>query len=103
MSRAPMSLKLKIRGRELGSGVVAPPTAPPIPASPADPASPPSPPDQVVLIRMKEVQRRTGLARATIYRLMKLGTFPKPVRLITHNVAWRQHQVDAWIEGLQQL
>lgn len=95
MSPAPMSLKLKIRGRELGSGVV--------PPSPAGPPVPPSLPNHVVLIRMKEVQRRTGLARATIYRLMKRGAFPRPVRLITHSVAWRQHQIDAWIEGLQQL
>lgn len=57
---------------------------------------------QVVLIRMKEVQRRTGLSRPTLYRLVKDHKFPRPVRLMTHSVAWRQHEVDAWIQTRQQ-
>nr|WP_089658096.1 MULTISPECIES: AlpA family transcriptional regulator [Halomonas] len=51
------------------------------------------------LIRIKEVMDRTGLARATIYKYMKLGLFPKQVKLGTHAVAWVESEVEAWIQS----
>lgn len=49
------------------------------------------------LIRMKEVQRRVGLGRSTIYRWMAEGRFPKPVQLGGHAVAWPESEIDTWI------
>lgn len=49
------------------------------------------------LIRIKEVQYRTGLGRSTIYRWMAEERFPKPVRLGNHAVAWAEARIDAWI------
>ncbi len=51
------------------------------------------------LIRIREVQYRTGLGRSTIYRWMAQGRFPKPVQLGRHVVAWSEKDVNSWIAG----
>ncbi len=51
------------------------------------------------LIRIKEVQALTSLARATIYKYMSEGGFPKQVSLGANAVAWVEEEVVAWIEG----
>ena len=52
------------------------------------------------LLRRPEVERLTGLSRASIYARMAAGTFPCPVRLGSNSVAWRLHDVENWIEAL---
>ena len=49
------------------------------------------------LLRRIEVEARTGLSRSTIYAWMDKGLFPKPVKLGTRLVAWRETDVDAWV------
>ncbi|EKO3516605.1 AlpA family transcriptional regulator [Vibrio fluvialis] len=49
------------------------------------------------LIRLKEVMHVTGLARATIYKYMDEGTFPKSVPLGGRAAAWEESQVEDWI------
>jgi len=49
------------------------------------------------LIRIKEVQYRTGLGRSTIYRWMAQGRFPKTVHLGGHAVAWAEADIEFWI------
>lgn len=57
-------------------------------------------PDQPTrLIRIREVQHRTGLGRSTIYRWMADGKFPKSVQLGGHSVAWVEQDVHAWIQA----
>lgn len=51
------------------------------------------------LIRIREVIYRTGLARSTIYKMMKAGTFPAAIRLGKRFTAWTQSSVDAWIQS----
>jgi len=58
---------------------------------------------KLALERMNEVTKRTGLARATIYRRMGEGTFPQPVKLGARAIAWRSSDVDAWIESLPEI
>jgi prophage regulatory protein len=48
------------------------------------------------LIRIKEVMHRTGLARSTIYKFMKLDKFPKQVP-IGGLAAWNEIEIDGWI------
>jgi prophage regulatory protein len=55
---------------------------------------------QPALIRMKEVMKITGLGRTSIYRKMKEGTFPEPLRLGVRTVAWRSEDLNAWIAAL---
>lgn len=49
------------------------------------------------LVRRTEVENMTGLSRSTIYDWMKSGDFPKPVRLGTRLVAWRESELSEWL------
>ncbi len=51
------------------------------------------------LLRLPEVIQRIGLRRTTIYDRVAAGTFPAPVRLTERAVAWRESEVDSWIEA----
>lgn len=51
------------------------------------------------LIRQDEVIERTGLSRTTIWRREKGGSFPKRVRLGDNSVAWREEEIEDWIES----
>ena len=51
------------------------------------------------LLRLPQVKDLTGLSRATIYRYVDAGDFPRPVKLGTRAVAWHASDVAAWIEG----
>ncbi|KUR80803.1 AlpA family transcriptional regulator [Novosphingobium sp. FSW06-99] len=48
------------------------------------------------LLRRPEVERETGLSRASIYRLMNEGVFPRPRRIGRRAVAWPAAEIDAW-------
>lgn len=49
------------------------------------------------LIRIAEVERTTGLKRASIYRHMAAGTFPASIKLGPACTAWSEAEVQAWI------
>ncbi|MXW09600.1 MAG: AlpA family transcriptional regulator [Gammaproteobacteria bacterium] len=52
---------------------------------------------RVRILRLPEVQRRTGLSRSTIYVRLEQGRFPKPVSLGARAVGWIESEVDEWI------
>ena len=49
------------------------------------------------LLRMSEVQARTGLSRSTIRRWVARGLFPQPIKLGENVVGWIEAEIDAWI------
>ena len=49
------------------------------------------------ILRRKQVEARTGLARSTIYHHIKAGTFPRPVPLGPRAVGWLESDVSNWI------
>jgi prophage regulatory protein len=50
------------------------------------------------LIRRRDVERRTGLSRSSIYEKISRDEFPSPVRLGGGRaVAWVDAEVDGWI------
>ncbi|HBO2173708.1 TPA: AlpA family transcriptional regulator [Pseudomonas aeruginosa] len=49
------------------------------------------------IIRLRGVVSSTGLARSTIYKLISLGEFPKPVPLVGRSVGWIESEVHDWI------
>jgi prophage regulatory protein len=51
------------------------------------------------LLRLPRVKVRVPYSRSTIYAGVKDGTFPKPVKLGGRAVAWRESDIDAWIES----
>lgn len=52
------------------------------------------------LIRLKELLSIVPLGKSTIYARIELGTFPEQVDLGGGVVAWRESEVNAWIEAL---
>lgn len=59
-----------------------------------------------VLLRRREVESKTCLSCATIYRLIAAGQFPKPIRLTKGSptgrggsVAWQESDVSSWIDA----
>ena len=51
------------------------------------------------LLRRREVQRFTGLSRSSIYRLMEISDFPRPVRIGPRAVRWKLSDITAWLES----
>lgn len=49
------------------------------------------------LIRLSEVQRRTGYSKAWIYRLISQKRFPQSVKIGTRSIAFIESEVDEWI------
>lgn len=49
------------------------------------------------LIRLHEVQRRTGYSKAWIYRLMSQKRFPTSVKIGTRAIAFVESEIDEWI------
>ena len=51
------------------------------------------------LLRRREVEEITGLARSSIYRYMQEGDFPRPVRVGPAAVRWRESDIVRWLES----
>ena len=53
--------------------------------------------DELWSIRI--VRMKTGLSRASVYKYMALGVFPRQRHLGPGRVAWRASDVRTWIES----
>jgi len=51
------------------------------------------------LMRLREVLQLCGFSRATLYREIKLHTFPAPVKLSARSVGWLQDDVTQWLDA----
>ncbi len=49
------------------------------------------------LLRLSEVRSRTALGRSTIYRLMRNGDFPEPLKIGDRAVRWRESEIEEWL------
>ena len=54
-------------------------------------------------MRIKQVSEITGLSRATIYNMERIGDFPKKTILSTRAVAWRESEVVKWMDSRKEL
>ena len=50
-------------------------------------------------LRLTTVLTRTGLSRATLYRKIQDGTFPRQVRIATRCAGWRESAVNEWMHN----
>ena len=50
------------------------------------------------LVRFNELIRFVPLGRTTIYKWIKLGKFPKPMKLSPTVSAWRCEDIHAWLQ-----
>ena len=49
------------------------------------------------LLTRREVEARAGLSRSSLYRLMRQGMFPEPIRVGVRAVRWPSSEIDAWL------
>lgn len=54
-------------------------------------------PDRI--LRLNTVLDRTGLSRATLYRKIQDGTFPRQVRIAVRCAGWRESAVNEWMRN----
>lgn len=49
------------------------------------------------LLRRREVEAKISLSKSSLYRLMREGGFPEPIRVGQRAVRWYASDVDAWL------
>lgn len=49
------------------------------------------------IIRLRDVQDKTGLSRSGIYQRISEGFFPKAISLGGRSVGWSEAEIDNWI------
>jgi prophage regulatory protein len=54
-------------------------------------------PEPLRLLRLPDVLARTGMRRTALLALVRTNRFPQPVHLTGRTVAWKSHEIDAWI------
>ena len=50
------------------------------------------------ILRLKQVQDRTGLCRSSIYQLQAEKRFPRSVKISARAVGWYESEVQRWVE-----
>ena len=49
------------------------------------------------LLHRSEVEKRCGLSRSSVYRLMRTGEFPVPLKIGPKAVRWPQSEIEHWL------
>ena len=52
------------------------------------------------ILNIKKVCDKTGLSRATIYRMVERREFPPPIQISRRRIGWLESEVDEWISRL---
>jgi prophage regulatory protein len=53
------------------------------------------------LLTIKKIAAQTGISRSTIYRRMREGGFPKPLRIGPRATRWPESAIKVWLDGLR--
>lgn len=51
------------------------------------------------LVLRPEVSALVGLSRTSLYRMIRAHEFPAPIQVGKRRIAWRQSDLDAWLES----
>jgi len=51
------------------------------------------------ILSAKEVTKKTGLSRTTIWRLERKGEFPLRVALSNRRVGWKEDEIIKWLQS----
>ena len=49
------------------------------------------------ILRMRDVLEMVSVSRTTVWRQVKAGDSPAPIRLSPRSVGWRQSDIEEWI------
>ncbi len=52
-----------------------------------------------MLLERREVEELVGLSCPSIYRKMREGSFPLPIKIGERAVRWKSAEIEAWIES----
>jgi len=53
----------------------------------------------MTMLKLKEVQKLTGLSRSSIYAYIDKGLFPAQVKLGERSVAWLDTEIESWVDS----
>jgi prophage regulatory protein len=88
------------RAINLGTDVAASAASGGVPRGHALARGPPPSGDGESFLRWRQVRARTGLSRASIWRAVRAGTFPRPVPIMgPHAVGWIASEIETWIQS----
>lgn len=51
------------------------------------------------LLKRPEVLKRVPLSSSTLYEMMAAGQFPRPIKIGKQSVAWRESDIEKWIQS----
>ena len=54
---------------------------------------------EIILLTRQQVEKIVGIRRSTIYKLMRLGRFPEPIKISPGCVRWRKAELEDWINS----
>lgn len=52
----------------------------------------------IKILRIDQVTEQTGLSRSSVYKQMRLGRFPRAIKLTARASGWEEAAVQSWIE-----
>ena len=52
----------------------------------------------IKILRIDQVTEQTGLSRSSVYKQIRLGRFPRAIKLTTRASGWEEGAVQGWIE-----
>lgn len=53
------------------------------------------------VLRLTDVQDKTGLAKSTVYKYVDAGLFPRPIYLGGRAVGWIDSEIHEWLQEKQ--
>lgn len=55
---------------------------------------------RIEILRVKEVQKLTGLSRSSLWRKVKSCSMPSPVKLGANSIGFYAHEIEAYLLSL---
>ncbi len=55
---------------------------------------------EAMLLTASEVARAVGMHRTTVYKLIRQGKFPPPLKTTSKASRWRFNEITQWVENL---
>ena len=52
---------------------------------------------RALYVRVNQLTKLIPISKASVWRKVKEGTFPKPVKLGERITAWRMDEIEAWL------
>jgi prophage regulatory protein len=52
-----------------------------------------------MIMRMTDVCSELGVSRASVYRLLQSGSFPKPLKLGKRAIGWERDHIQQWVKS----